>query len=150
MKRFQFPLDAVKRLRAHGERQAQAELGERLAAQAAAQRAVEARQLTLATADARMRAGSMSVASMINAERERSAARLHVENASAQHEAEVRLVDSARERLAEARKRLESLQRLEDTRRAQHREDALREEEALLQDVVQARAARKAQLRSHR
>ncbi|MDX6578701.1 MAG: hypothetical protein QOJ47_250, partial [Gaiellales bacterium] len=37
--------------------------------------------------------------------------------------------------------------RLEDRRRNEHREAALREEEALLQDVVQARAARRAQLR---
>jgi flagellar biosynthesis chaperone FliJ len=148
MKRFQFPLDAVKKLRAHGERQAQAELGERLTAQAAAQRAVEARRQTLAAADARMRIGTLSVASLIHADRERSAARLHVENATAQVEAEVRLVDDARVKLAEARKRLEALQRLEDSRRAQHREAALREEEDLLQDVVQARAARQAQLRS--
>jgi flagellar biosynthesis chaperone FliJ len=148
MKRFQFTLDAVKRLRAHGEREAQAELGVRLASQAAAERAVAARQRTLESANARMRARVTTVASLIHAERERSAARLHVENATAQHEAEVRLVADARVRLAEARKKLESLQRLEDSRRAMHREAAIREEEALLQDVVQARAARQAQLRN--
>ena len=146
VKRFQFPLDAVKRLRDYSERQAQAELGRRMAAHEAAERAVAARIRTLESANARLRARSGTAASLVQADRERSAARLHVENASAQSDAELRLVDAARVRLAEARMQLETLERLEDRRRKQHREEALREEEALLQDVVQARAARRAQL----
>ena len=46
--------------------------------------------------------------------------------------------------------RLETLEHLEERRRKEHREAALREEEALLQDVVQARAARRAQLSGRR
>jgi flagellar export protein FliJ len=149
MKRFQFPLDAVKRLRDYGERQAQAELGRRMAAHEAAERAVAARMRTLEAASARLRAGGTSAASLMQADHERSAALLHVENANAQRDAESKLVDAARVRLAEARKQLETLERLEDTRRKEHREEALREEEALLQDVVQARAARRAQLQGH-
>jgi len=72
---------------------------------------------------------------------------LHAANATDAHEIERTLVVTARVELAEARMRLETLERLEERRRKEHREAALREEEALLQDVVQARAARRAQLR---
>jgi flagellar export protein FliJ len=146
LKRFQFPLDAVKRLRAYGERQAQAELGRRMVAHEAAERAVAARTRTLESANARLRARSGTAASLVQADRDRSAALLHVENANAQRDAEQTLVDGARVRLAEARQQRETLERLEDSRRREHREAVLREEEALLADVVQARAARRAQL----
>jgi flagellar export protein FliJ len=146
VKRFQFPLDAVKRLRAYGEGQAQAELGRRIASHDAAERAVAARNRTLEAANARLRARSGTAASLVQADRERSAALLNMDNASAQRDAEQRMVDDARVRLAEARKQLETLEKLEQARREEHREAVLREEESLLQDVVQARAARRAQL----
>ena len=66
------------------------------------------------------------------------------------NERERTLVVGARVELAEARMRLETLEHLEERRRKEHREAALREEEALLQDVVQARAARRAQLAAGR
>jgi flagellar export protein FliJ len=150
VKRFNFPLDAVKRLRAHGERQAQAELGRRMAAHAAAEAAHAARTRTLEAASARLRASTGSAASLVQADRERSAALLRLENAGVEREAEQSLVLNARQSLAEARQRLETLERLEDKRRKEHREATLREEEALLQDVVQARAARHAQMLGRR
>jgi flagellar FliJ protein len=146
MKKFQFTLETVKRLRAFGERQAQAELGRRMTAHSAAQAAADVRSRTLETANARLRARSGTAASLVLADRERSAAMVRAENAHAEVAAELTLVITARHELAEARKQLETLERLEETRRKQHRDDVLREEEALLQDVVQARAARKAQV----
>jgi flagellar biosynthesis chaperone FliJ len=150
MKRFSFPLDAVKRLREYGERQAQAELGRRIAAHDAAARAVAARQQTLDVANARLRARSGTAASLVQADRERSAALRHAADAGAASEREGVLVLGARVELAEARMRLETLEHLEERRRREHREAALREEEALLQDVVQARAARRAQIGARR
>jgi flagellar FliJ protein len=146
MKRFQFTLETVKRLRAFGERQAQAELGRRMTAHAAAQAAAEVRARTLESANARLRASTGTAASLVVADRERSAAMLRAATAESDVETEYALVFGARQQLAEARKALETLERLEDTRRRQHRDDVLREEEALLQDVVQARAARRAQI----
>jgi flagellar biosynthesis chaperone FliJ len=150
MKKFTFPLDAVKRLRAYGERQAQAELGRRIAAHEATERAVAARERTLALANARLRAPSGTAASLAQADRDRSAALLHTAHAVAANETERSLVVGARVELAEARMRLETLEKLEERRRREHREAALREEEALLQDVVQARAARRAQIGGRR
>ena len=146
MKKFSFPLETVKRLREYGERQAQAELGRRIAAHEATERALAARARTVEAANARLRAPTGSAASLVQADRERSAAFLHAANATQAHEVERNLVVTARVELAEARMRLETLERLEERRRKEHREAALREEEALLQDVVQARAARRAQL----
>jgi flagellar export protein FliJ len=146
MKKFSFPLETVKRLREYGERQAQAELGRRIAAHEATERALTARARTVEAANARLRAPTGSAASLVQADRERSAALLHAANATQAHEVERNLVVTARLELAEARMRLETLERLEERRRKEHREAALREEEALLQDVVQARAARRAQL----
>jgi flagellar export protein FliJ len=145
MKRFHFPLEAVKRLRAHAERQAQAELGRRMAAHAAAERALAARAQTLARANARLRASSGTAASLVQADRERSAALLYLESATTEREAERTRVVGARQLLAQASQQLETLERLEEKRRKEHREALWREEEALLQDVVQARAARRAQ-----
>jgi flagellar export protein FliJ len=150
MKKFAFPLDAVKRLRAYGERQAQAELGRRIAAHEATERALAARARTLELANARLRAPSGTAASLVQADRERSAAMLRAATAETATEHERTLVVGARVELAEARMRLETLEHLEERRRKEHREAALREEEALLQDVVQARAARRAQLGSRR
>ena len=150
MKKFSFPLDAVKRLREYGERQAQAELGRRITAHEAAQRALAARARTVELANARLRAPSGSAASLVQADRERSAALLHAAHASTASEQERTLVATARVELAEARMRLETLEHLEERRRAEHRDAALREEEALLQDIVQARAARRAQLGGRR
>jgi flagellar biosynthesis chaperone FliJ len=146
MKKFTFPLAAVKRLREFGERQAQAELGRRIAAHEATERAVALRARTLERANARLRAPSGSAASLVQADRERSAALLHAASAETASERERTLVLGARVELAEARMRLETLEHLEERRRKEHREAALKEEEALLQDVVQARAARRAQL----
>lgn len=146
MKKFTFPLDAVKRLRAYGERQAQAELGRRIAAHEATERALAARARTLEAANARLRAPSGTAASLVQADRERSAAMLRAATAETANERERAHVVGARVELAEARMRLETLEHLEERRRKEHREAALREEEALLQDVVQARAARRAQL----
>jgi flagellar protein FliJ len=145
VKRFQFPLETVKRLRAHVERQAQAELGRRMAAHAAAERALAVRAQTLDRANARLRARSGTAASLVQADRERSAAMLYLETASVERETERTLVVDARQLLAQASQQLETLERLEEKRRRQHREAAWREEEALLQDVVQAREARRAQ-----
>jgi flagellar export protein FliJ len=145
MKKFQFTLDAVKRLRAHAERDAQSELGERIAAHAAAERAVEARRRMLEAASGRLRQGLPTVAALLQADRERGVALMLVENAGAAADAEGRMVVDARGRLAEARKALETIEKLEERRRAEHQEQAQREEEELLQDVVQARAARTAQ-----
>ena len=114
------------------------------------QRAVAARRQTLEHANARLRARSGSAASLVQADRERSAALLHVADAGALNEREGVLVLGARVELAEARMRLETLEHLEERRRREHREAALREEEALLQDVVQARAARRAQMGARR
>jgi flagellar biosynthesis chaperone FliJ len=150
MKKFSFPLDAVKRLREYGERQAQAELGRRIAAHEATERALAARARTVEAANARLRAPTGTAASLVQADRERSAALLHVTNAETANEAERTLVLGARIELAEARMRLETLEHLEERRRKEHREAALREEEALLQDVVQARAARRAQIGGRR
>jgi flagellar export protein FliJ len=150
MKKFSFPLDAVKRLREYGERQAQAELGRRIAAHEATERALAARARTVEAANARLRAPSGTAASLVQADRERSAALLHVASAETANEAERTLVHSARIELAEARMKLETLEHLETRRRQEHREAVLREEEALLQDVVQARAARRAQLGGRR
>jgi flagellar export protein FliJ len=146
MKKFSFPLDAVKRLREYGERQAQAELGRRIAAHEATERALAARARTVDAANARLRARSGTAASLVQADRERSAALLHVTSAETANEAERALVVSARVDLAEARMKLETLEHLEARRREEHREAVLHEEEALLQDVVQSRAARRAQL----
>ena len=109
-----------------------------------------ARTRTLEAANARLRARvrhrSVAGAGRPRAQR-RAAARRHAETAS---EHERTLVLGARVDLAEARIRLETLEHLEERRRREHREAALREEEALLQDVVQARAARRAQLGGRR
>jgi hypothetical protein len=86
----------------------------------------------------------------VQADHERSAALLHVTSAETANEAERALVVSARVDLAEARMKLETLEHLEARRREEHREAVLHEEEALLQDVVQARAARRAQLGGRR
>jgi flagellar biosynthesis chaperone FliJ len=150
MKKFSFPLDAVKRLREYSERQAQAELGRRIAAHEATARALAARERTVEAANARLRAPTGTAASLVQADRERSAALLHAATAATVNEAERTLVVTARVDLAEARMRLETLEHLEARRLEQHREAVLREEEALLQDVVQARAARRAQLGGRR
>jgi flagellar biosynthesis chaperone FliJ len=145
VKRFTFPLETVKRLRAHAERQAQAELGRRMAAHAAAERALAARAQTLARANARLRAASGTAASLVQADRERTAALLYLESAGTERETERTRVVGARQLLAHASQQLETLERLEEKRRKEHREAVWREEEALLQDVVQARAARRIQ-----
>jgi flagellar export protein FliJ len=150
MKKFSFPLETVKRLRAYGERQAQAELGRRIAAHEATERALAARARTVEAANARLRAPTGTAASLAQADRERSAALLPAANASAANEAARARVVGARIELAQARMRLETIEHLEERRRTEHREAALREEEALLQDVVQARAARRAQLGGRR
>jgi flagellar biosynthesis chaperone FliJ len=150
MKKFTFPLDAVKRLREYGERQAQAELGRRIASHEATERALTARARIVESANARLRAPTGTAASLVQADRERSAALLKVANAEAAVETERTLVVTARVELAEARRRLETLEHLEQRRRDEHRDAVLREEEALLQDVVQARAARRAQLGGRR
>jgi flagellar export protein FliJ len=150
MKKFSFPLDAVKRLREYGERQAQAELGRRIAAHEATERALDARARTVEAANARLRAPTGTAASLVQADRERSAALLHAASARTAMETERGMVVTARVDLAEARMRLETLEHLETRRRDEHREAMLREEEALLQDVVQARAARRAQLGGRR
>jgi flagellar export protein FliJ len=150
MKKFSFPLDAVKRLREYSERQAQAELGRRITAHEATERALAVRARTVEAANKRLRAPTGTAASLVQADRERSAALLHAANAETANEVERTLVVGARVDLAQARMRLETLEHLEARRREEHRDAMMREEEALLQDVVQARAARRAQLGGRR
>jgi flagellar export protein FliJ len=144
MKRFVFSLETVKRLRADAEHDAQAALGRAMAAHRAAEAAREARRRTLALAEEQLVAPTGPAHALVQADRERQAAILRLGAAEAGRNAARRTVDTSRLDLATASRALEVLERLEERRREAHRAAALREEEAVVQEITEARAARRA------
>jgi hypothetical protein len=58
-------------------------------------------------------------------------------------------VGRSRDELVEASRALEMLERLEKARRQSHRAAQLREDEAVAQEITEARAARRVQMRRH-
>ena len=143
VKRFKFTLDSVKRLRADEEQRAQAELGRSLATHAAAEAARMERRRSLAAAQAQLQAGVAFAAQLIQSDRERDAAAMRLGAADvAVRQADV-AVDASRLELNAASQRLEALERLEERRRTAHRTAALRDEELSVQEIVEARSARR-------
>jgi hypothetical protein len=143
MKKFSFNLEIVKRLRADAESQAQAELGRRIAALGAAERAREARERSLERAREQLLATDAHAHQLAQADRERDAAVLRLGAAKAQTSAALRDVDAQRVRLTAASQALEVLERLEQSRRQAHRTAAIAEDEAIVQEISEARTARR-------
>jgi flagellar biosynthesis chaperone FliJ len=143
LKRFTFNLDSVKRLRADEEQRAQAELGRSLATHAAAEAARLERRRSLMAAQAQLQAGVALAAQLIQSDRDRDAAAMRLGAA----DVAVRQADAAvgvsRLELNAASQRLEALERLEARRRTAHRVAALRDEELSVQEIVEARSARR-------
>src|SRR5579862_5915333 len=94
MKKFSFNLEIVKRLRADAESQAQAELGRRIAAHDAAERARASRERTLELAREQLRVTQADAHVLAQADRERDAAVMRLGAASAQTSAALRDVDA--------------------------------------------------------
>jgi hypothetical protein len=143
MKKFSFNLEIVKRLRADAESQAQAELGRRIAAHGAAESARAARERSLERARVQLLATQANAHELAQADRERDAAVLRLGAARAQTNATLRDIDTQRVELTEASRALEVLERLEQTRRQAHRTAALAEDEAIVQEISEARTARR-------
>jgi flagellar biosynthesis chaperone FliJ len=143
MKKFSFNLEIVKRLRADAEQQAQAELGRRIAVHGAAERARALRLRSLELAREQLLAEDLVAHQLAQADRERDAATLRLGAAQAEINNARRDVDSQRLHLAEASRALEILERLEQQRRDAHRTAALAEDEAIVQEIAEARTARR-------
>jgi flagellar export protein FliJ len=144
MKTFSFSLQAVKRLRADAEQRAQLELGRRIAAHGAAERARDARRQGLELARRQRAATAAPAHELARADQEHDAALLRLGAADAEAVAAGREVDARRVDLAGASRALEVLERLEERRRSAHRAAALAEDEAAVQEIVESRAARRA------
>ena len=142
MQRFHFTLDSVRDLREDGQTAAMMALADRIRTHERAKSAAEASLRRHRRAEAALAGAGRAAALLVQADRDRTAARLGLEEATLELRETSFGVDSARDDLVEARQALESVRKLEARRRAEHRAARAREEERELADVLEARAAR--------
>lgn len=142
MKRFSFTLDSVRDLREDRQTAAMMALADRIRTHARAQEAAEASLRRHRAAEDALAGAGRVAALLVQADRDRDAARLGLEAAAMELRETSFGVDSARGDLLEARQALESVRKLEERRRAEHRAARARQEERELADVLEARAAR--------
>jgi flagellar biosynthesis chaperone FliJ len=138
MKRFTFNLQAVKDLREDRETAALEALADRLRAHASAQSAAERSR-------ARHVAAEESV--LVQADRDRDAARLGLETATLELSERSFAVGVARRDVTEAKRAVDMLAKLEQRKRAEHERARLAEEERDIAEIIEARAARTATAR---
>ncbi len=144
MKRFRFSLDAVRDLRSDREDAAKRVLAERLRAHQAARDAADQSLARHGAAEDALRgATSTTAAGLVQADRDRTAARVGLEQSARALEERGHGVLRAREDLLVARTALEAVRRLEQRRRDEHASELRRADERERQDLIEARAARK-------
>jgi flagellar export protein FliJ len=144
MQRFHFTLDSVRDLRDDRQTAAMMVLADRIRTHTRAQQAAEASLRRHRAAEHALAGAGRAAALLVQADRDRDAARLQLEAATVELRDTSFGVDAARGDLVEARQALESVRKLEQRRRAEHRAARAREEERELADVLEARAARAA------
>jgi flagellar export protein FliJ len=142
MKRFHFTLDSVRDLREDRQTAAMMALADRISTHARAQQAAEISLRRHRAAQVALAGAGRPAALLLQADRDRDAARLGLEAAVVELRETAFGVDAARDDLVEARQALESVRKLEERRRDEHRAARLRDEERELTDVIEARAAR--------
>jgi len=144
MQRFHFTLDSVRDLREDRQTAAMMALADRIRTHARAKSAAEASLRRHRRSEAALAGAGRAAALLMQADRDRDAARIGLEEATLQLRETSFGVDAARGDLVEARQALESVRKLEERRRAEHHAARAREEERELADVLEARAARAA------
>jgi flagellar export protein FliJ len=144
MQRFHFTLDSVRDLRDDRQTAAMMALADRIRTHERAKQVAEASLRRHRRAESALAGAGRAAALMVQADRDRDAARLGLEEATLELRETSFGVDAARGDLVEARQALESVRKLEQRRRAEHRAARAREEERELADVLEARAARAA------
>jgi flagellar export protein FliJ len=142
MRRFTFTLDSVRDLREDRQTAAMMVLADRISTHARAQHAAELSLRRHHAAQAALAGAGRPAALLLQADRDRDAARLGLEAAVVELRETSFGVDAARGDLVEARQALESVRKLEERRRVEHRAARLRHEEREVTDVLEARAAR--------
>jgi len=146
MQRFNFTLESVRDLREDLQTAAMMALADRIRTHERAQVAAEASLRRHQAAESALSGAGRAAALLVQADRDRNAARLQLEEAAVELRDTSFGVESARGDLVEARQALESVRKLEERRRAEHRAARAREEERVLADVLEARATRAATL----
>jgi flagellar biosynthesis chaperone FliJ len=147
MKRFTFTLQAVKDLREDREQAALEALAGRLRAHASAQTAAERSRARHAAAEDGLRRTRTTGAVLVQADRDRDAARLGLETATLDLSEKTFAVGAARRDVTEAKQAVDMLAKLETRKRDEHVRALLAEEERQVAEIIEARAARRATAR---
>jgi flagellar biosynthesis chaperone FliJ len=147
MKRFTFTLKAVKDLREDRETAALEALADRLRAHASAQSAAERSRARHVAAEERLRRTRTTASVLVQADRDRDAARLGLETATLELSERTFAVGVARRDVTEAKRAVDMLAKLEQRKRDEHARAVLAEEERDIAEIVEARAARRATAR---
>jgi len=149
MKRFTFNLQAVKDLREDRETAALEALADRLRAHASAQSAAERSRARHVAAEESLRRTRTTASVLVQADRDRDAARLGLETATLELSERSFAVGVARRDVTEAKRAVDMLAKLEQRKRAEHERARLAEEERDIAEIIEARAARTATARRH-
>ncbi len=144
MKRFRFTLETVRDLRDDRQTAAMLVLADRIRTHGHAQSAAEASLRRHRRAQQALAGAGRAAAMLVQADRDRDAARLSLESSAIDLRETTFGVDAARDDLVEARQALERVTHLEAHRRADHRRRQLAEEERELAEMTEARRARAA------